>query len=187
LDAVIDRISGDFGSYAKDQLSLFDAKTLRRVLWSASLMIYSEDWLLNTIISLGEEHSIVLNQLHFEFLSLSGMRQFVDPDGPMSEEIGLSLFSRLKGECDADLQWRWFSRIGLSECGSALDSIRLLYCGNWDSFYSLIFHRKCDDFDSTLTLIQTSLHNIFGGYTACVWNSTLVDVFEDGNRSLFSH
>jgi hypothetical protein len=111
------------------------------------------------------------------------MRQLVDLYGSISEEIGLSLLSPLKGECDADLRWRRFSRIGISECGSALDSIRLLYCGSRDGFYSLTFHRKFDGFGSTLALIETSLHNIFGGYAPCVWNSTLVDVFDDGSRS----
>jgi hypothetical protein len=110
------------------------------------------------------------------------MRQFVDLHGSISEEIGLSLFSRLKGERAADLRWRCFSRIGLSECGSALDSIRLLYIGSRSGFDSLIFHWMCDRFHSTLTLVETSLHNIFGGYTPCVWNSTMADVFDDGNR-----
>jgi hypothetical protein len=148
-------------------------------------MISSKDWPLNTIISLGGEYSVLLNQLHCQFLCLSGMRQFVDGHGYRSirEEIGLSLLSRLKGECDVDLRWCWFSRIVLSECGSALDSIRLLDCASRDGFSSLTVHRKSDGFGSTLTLNQTSLHNIFGGYTPCVWNSSLVDVFDDGSRS----
>jgi hypothetical protein len=50
LEGPTDGISGDFGTYSKDQLSLFDTKTLRRVLGSASLMISSQDWLWNTII-----------------------------------------------------------------------------------------------------------------------------------------
>jgi hypothetical protein len=136
--------------------------------------------------SLGEEYSILLKQLHCEFLFLSRMRQFVDLDGPISEEIGLSLFSRSKGECDADLRRRWFSRISLLECGSVLDSIRLLYCGSRSGFHSLTFHRKCDGFSSTLRLIDVLLHNIFGGLTPCLWNSTLVDVFDDGSRSFIS-
>jgi hypothetical protein len=94
------------------------------------------------------------------------------------------LFSRLKGECHTHLRSRSFSRIGLSECRSALHSIRLLYCESRSCFYSLTFHRDCDGFGSTLTLIETSLHNIFAGYTPCVWNSTLVDVFDDGSRSV---
>jgi hypothetical protein len=82
-------------------------------------MISNEDWLLNTIISLGKQDSVLLNHLHCEFLSVSGIRQFVDGYGYRSirEPIGLSLFSRLKGECDADRRWRWFSRIGVSESG----------------------------------------------------------------------
>jgi hypothetical protein len=148
-------------------------------------MISSKDWLLNTIISLGEEYSVRLNQLNCEFLSLSGMWQFVDGDAYRSirEPIGLSLFSRLKRECDADLRWRWFSRIGLSECRSALHSIRLPYCRRRSGFYSLTFHWKGDSFSATLTLIETSLHNICGGDAPCVWNSTLVDVFDDESRS----
>jgi hypothetical protein len=73
--------------------------------------------------------------------------------------------------------------IGLSECGSALDSIQLLYCGSRSGFYSLTFHRKCGGFGSMLILIETSLHDIFGGYSPCVWNSTLGDVFDDGTPS----
>jgi hypothetical protein len=115
--------------------------------------------------------------------SLSGMRQFLDLDGSIREEPGLSLLSPFKGECDADLPWRRFSRIRVSECSSALGSIRFLYCERPDGSYSLTFHRKCAHFGSTLTLIETSLHPFFGHYTPCLWNSTFVNVFDDGCRS----
>jgi hypothetical protein len=40
--------------------------------------ISRKDWLLNTIISLGEEDSVLLNQLRCEVLGLPLVRQFVD-------------------------------------------------------------------------------------------------------------
>jgi hypothetical protein len=199
LEPALEGIARDFGKYSEDQLSLFDMETLRRVLGSDSLMISSEDWLLETIISLGDEYSALLSQLHFEFLSLSGMRQFLDRYGygSISEEIWLGLSYRLKAYFDADLQSR---RFWPSEGGSELESkivselppilnefsdrsIRLLYRGSRDGFSSVKFHAQCDGIGSTLTLIETSRHNIFGGYTPCVWSSTGGDVFDESGRS----
>jgi hypothetical protein len=200
--ALVRTLASDLDRFTVEQLALFDVETLRQMIGSDSLKISSEDWLLTTIIGLGDDYSSLLSEVHFEFLSPLGMRQFCDRYGfeCLTEEIWEHLRIRLKGECDDDIQIRRFGRVTICPWESALDSkivsaipsilkeffgksIRLLYRGSRDSFGSRNFHTKCDGIGSTLTLIETSRHNIFGGYTPCVWSSTGGDVMDASGRT----
>lgn len=49
---------------------------------------------------------------------------------------------------------------------------RLVYRGSEDGFNNISFHGKCDGIPNTLTIVQTSQKNVFGGYTEKAWNST---------------
>ena len=66
-------------------------------------------------------------------------------------------------------------------CGfSFLQKWKLIYRGTRDGFSSEDFHKKCDTFKDTLTLVKSenrSKYNIFGGYTKMEWKS-------DGTRVL---
>jgi hypothetical protein len=56
---------------------------------------------------------------------------------------------------------------------SVNDKFELIYRGSRDGFETNDFHHNCDDFDQTLTIIQTkddSYPHIFGGYTNFSWN-----------------
>jgi len=47
----------------------------------------------------------------------------------------------------------------------------LLYRGTRDGFESSVFHQKCDNKGSTITIIKTTSNYIFGGYTSVSWSS----------------
>lgn len=48
----------------------------------------------------------------------------------------------------------------------------LLYRGTRDGMNSESFHDKCDNHSNTITVIKSSNGNIFGAYSACMWDST---------------
>ena len=48
----------------------------------------------------------------------------------------------------------------------------LLYQASRDGFGALNFHSKCDDKPNTLTIVQTTNGNIFGGFTSAQWDSS---------------
>ena len=49
--------------------------------------------------------------------------------------------------------------------------MQLIYSGNRDGSSSKIFHEKCNDKGSTITLYKNDKGNIFGGYSSISWSS----------------
>jgi hypothetical protein len=50
---------------------------------------------------------------------------------------------------------------------------RLRYRGSRDGFGAAAFHRICDGRPNTLTIIQTTDGNVFGGHTTVPWDSLM--------------
>jgi len=50
--------------------------------------------------------------------------------------------------------------------------LKLLYRGSRDTFNASVFHQKCDDAPSTLTVLRSTNGNIFGGYSDQTWQVT---------------
>ena len=48
---------------------------------------------------------------------------------------------------------------------------KLIYQASKDGFSSRTFHRKCDNYGSTLVVIKSIYNNIFGGFTSAYWNN----------------
>lgn len=48
---------------------------------------------------------------------------------------------------------------------------KILFRANKDGFSGNMFHSKCDNRGATVTIIQSTTGNIFGGYTALPWTS----------------
>ena len=46
-----------------------------------------------------------------------------------------------------------------------------MYRASRDGFSSKNFHSKCDNMESTLTVIKSESGNVFGGYTDKAWDS----------------
>jgi hypothetical protein len=67
--------STDLCSLSIDDFSLVDLATLETILSSEELRIESEDWLLKAILSLGSDHSSLLDFIRIEFLSDEGLQK----------------------------------------------------------------------------------------------------------------
>jgi hypothetical protein len=100
------QIARDFYLFSIHDLSLLDVDTLSHILWSNSLRIKNEDWLLQMIIELGSDYSSLLNYLHFEFLSSSSIWQFVETYDyhDLTEAIWSGLTVRLKSLYDENME-----------------------------------------------------------------------------------
>ena len=62
----------------------------------------------------------------------------------------------------------------MSLCNLPADfGFKLLYRGSKDGFGASDFHRQCDEAENTLTIIQSTEGNIFGGFTRRAWSSNL--------------
>jgi hypothetical protein len=59
----------------------------------------------------------------------------------------------------------------------------LLWRGSCHGFRCWDFHNRCDGHKNTLTLIETSRHNIVGDYTPCVWRSSGGSVYDETGRT----
>jgi hypothetical protein len=59
---------------------------------------------------------------------------------------------------------------------------KLLWRGGRDGFGASKFHRRCNGHANTLTLIEDTDGNIFGGFTPVPWESREYDEYEDDNK-----
>jgi hypothetical protein len=146
----------------------------------------SEDSLLRTIVSLGDDYRSLLNHIRVDFLSSSGLHDFLKIISfhEICETQWLTIVSRLEGLRDDLIEKRRFvslfeSRIlsDFSTFPSILSDLKntgfeLLYRGSRDGFGMSEFHRRCDGRSRTLVLIKTKKGNIFGGYTPLELDST---------------
>jgi hypothetical protein len=159
------------------------------ILSSENLRLESEDWLLNTIISLGSDYVLLLNFVRMEFLSDEGLCAFFDHYGycDVSENIWASFVRRMRNESGNEIRECRFSKLssnlktGLESniitsipsifCDFGVNSYHLLYRGSRDGFNSKAFHCKVDGHSHTITLIETTKGYIFGAYVVCPWDS----------------
>jgi hypothetical protein len=175
----------DVSSMSLEALSLLDITTLLNIFSSDELRIESEDWLMETIISLGSGYSRLLDCVQIEFLSEKGISRFTSSFGycDVSETVWQSLVRRLGKEEDFALQARrflfpkLFNSVIVSSLPSVLDvlgncSYRLLYRGTRDGFQSSSLHPKVDGHSHTITLVESADGYVFGAYVTCVWDSS---------------
>lgn len=73
----------------------------------------------------------------------------------------------------------------ISECKSD-DDWKLLYKATINGFKSEIFHKKCDHYKNTLTIIKSSNGNVFGGYTTQSWTPNDHNYKSDKDAFIFS-
>ena len=62
-----------------------------------------------------------------------------------------------------------------------INNLKLLFRASESNFDSQIFHQKCDNKGSTLTLIKTKNGKTFGGYNKASWNSNSAYLASEGN------
>lgn len=64
-------------------------------------------------------------------------------------------------------------------------NFKRLYRGSSNGFGPWYFHKTCDGHSNTITIIETTLGYIFGGFTRACWSSSLEYKF-DNNAYIFS-
>jgi hypothetical protein len=188
FDGNVNVLASQFYSYSVDDLRGFSVDLLDAILSNDSLQLATETALLNCILELGSEFRSLLRHIRVEFLDSSGLRSFVqgicvsDLDEALLSSIGSGLLglrddslfgrriehfcaSRLLSTCD-----RGAVRSVLGDLRSA--KFELLYRGSRDGFKMSDIHRVCDGHCRTLTVIESTKLNIFGGYTPLAWQSS---------------
>jgi len=62
---------------------------------------------------------------------------------------------------------------------------KLLFRASKDGFASTQFHTKCDNKGTTVTVVQSSLNHVFGGYTTLPWQSSSGAYQQDPKAFIF--
>jgi hypothetical protein len=187
-------IASHFYLYSRDDLLMLDVETLNEVISNDSLVVLSEDSLLEQILEFGREYLLLLGHLRFENLSLSGISRFFDmvDFSDVTESIWCGLSYRLKGGTNVDLKsCRYHAELDstiIDNIPSMISEIagkriELLYRGTRDGFASSSFHSKCDHQSHTITIVETTKGMIFGGYTPISWDSTNTYKQDDSLKS----
>jgi hypothetical protein len=182
-EATIDECASQFYSYSADDLRFVDRQTLHRLLSSDALVIESEDWLLRLLVDLDVDRFDFFGHIEVSLLSASGISLLADvfTFDDLSEAVWLGVVSRLKGQDAAGRRLRHraplLDSLILRDIPSELrrdcgDSWALLYRGSRDGFAASNFHGKCDGRANTVTVIESTGGDVFGGFTPLAWDSS---------------
>jgi hypothetical protein len=137
-------------------------------------MVNSEDALLQILFPLG--HPPLLRHIRWEFVSAAGITSLCEDLTfcPPTESLWLVVADRL-----LDLRG-WFDSLIVSGCPPPSEEFRahrfnLLWRGSRDGFTAQEFHLRCDGRANTLTLIEDTDGNVFGGFTPVKWENNCVN------------
>jgi hypothetical protein len=135
---------------------------------SESVSIESEDALLRFLLKLGPGYRDLLRHIQLRFLSEDGLSLLEEDFGIPPESLWQCAAERI-AHPPPD------SRIisGIPEIFAEFRGKRfsLLWRGGRDGFEAQEFHRGCDWYANTLTVILDTEGNIFGGFTPVEWES----------------
>jgi hypothetical protein len=156
-----------------DSVSLLSVDAVDRLLSDFSFCIGSEDWLFEWIVSLGADYLPLLRHVQWDRLSQpSGFETAVWAGPQESVWAGVPrLVQLLAFPAPAGFASLIVSQFpGLF---AEFDGKRfaLLWRGSRDGFGASDFHGRCDGHANTLTIIEDTKGNIFGGFTPVEWES----------------
>jgi hypothetical protein len=134
----------------------------------------SEDALLHILFKLG--HPPLLRHIRWEFVSAAAIASLCE-DRALShppESLWLTVSDRLAHPLPPPA--REIYSLIVSEYPPLFEEFRakrfnLLWRGSRDRFTAREFHRRCDGRANTLTLIEDTKGNVFGGFTPVEWES----------------
>eukprot|EP00826_Nyctotherus_ovalis_P037065 TRINITY_DN3354_c0_g3_i4.p1 TRINITY_DN3354_c0_g3~~TRINITY_DN3354_c0_g3_i4.p1 ORF type:complete len:445 (+),score=43.29 TRINITY_DN3354_c0_g3_i4:100-1434(+) len=121
-----------------------------------------------------EECEMVIKMLEETFIK--GLEKLKTSEGPLLES------SIVRNIDDNLLLCNWVSEA----LKTSKFTFKLLWRGSVDGFEASTFHAKCDGKAPTLTVIQSKLDLVFGGYTAKSWNATNNGYAYDPEAFIFS-
>jgi hypothetical protein len=172
-----------------DSLSLLSVDALSSLLSEAFPIFGNADSIFSMIRHRGDSYFGLLGHIGWVELSIEAICEFeadasVIPPESVWRGIAdfLGQFGRIANRSPAG-----FDSAIVSEFPNLLDDFcgkdfTLLWRGSRDGFGASDFHERCDGHSHTLTLIEDTSGNIFGGFTPTAWESLLWN-WESGDAS----
>jgi hypothetical protein len=185
LTVLVEWCASQLWAYSADELACLSNQMIHDLLSSPSLVIESEDALLDVLIRIGSETFEQWSYIDISFLSIDGLSLYCDslPFDRLTSDIWTKvvLYPRMSPDEPVSRRFRFgMNVIGqsliLRTCPSPLQQFekktwQLLYRGTRDGFRSSHFHRNCDGSANTITVILTTNGCVFGGFTSVPWDS----------------
>jgi hypothetical protein len=143
---------------------------LDNVLANHCVACETEDALLDTFLSFGNDGWLLLRHSDFDSLSLNSFRKLlaVLAKSIPSETVWFRAMVLL---CPLRVQSTIVGRLpGLFKMFNGKRS-RLLWRGSRDGFRASDFHSRCNGHRNTLAIVRDDQGNVFGGFTPVVWES----------------
>jgi hypothetical protein len=198
VGAVSDSCASRFWTYSSAELRCLPKRTLHNLLSSSSLVLQSEDALLQLLMDIDSETYEFWHYIEISLLSDEGRSRYAQwlRFDRLTPDIWSKIVSHLQGVKVDEVRRRRFHRTdGCAGQSSILATVpaplkqfeekkwKLLYRGSSCGFRSCDFHRACDGHPNTVTVILTMNGNIFGGFTPIAWNSNEEWEADDSQRS----
>jgi hypothetical protein len=160
--------------------------------------IEGEGWLLSTLVGCGSDYFQLLHHIRWDFLSVSEIVSI------LSANPGIAIPPESLWQAIGDGRGRFFAPPHpfqcQCQCQSGITSLivadipallaefngkhfSLLWRGSRDGFGARDFHLRCDGRAPTLTLIEDTKGNIFGGFTPVEWESDWKDKADPSLKS----
>jgi hypothetical protein len=149
-------------------------EALDMLLSSGSVVVESEDALLQMIIRLGPAYYQLLHHIHPGLLTPDGLPMFAHQISELRTEL---IWAGLPTTIPLCTQPPFSNdSVILSRRPSPFEifrgrQFRLLWRGSRDGFGAAEFHKRCDGRPRTLTIVRDTQGNIFGGFAAVAWES----------------
>jgi hypothetical protein len=161
-------------------LSSLSVDAVEEILSDGSFCIESEDDLLLRLLKLGSDYRPLLKYIDIRFLSSQKIAMLSEHEEfPMEcvwSEIADWLFFLSTRKLDSVIVSEFpdlFAEFGGKQ-------FSLLWRGGRDGFDPKHFHSRCDGHANTLTLIEDTKGNIFGGFTPLKWESLIWNGMGEG-------
>jgi hypothetical protein len=146
-------------------VSILSIEELNNLLLSEFVTVESEDSLLQFILKLGRDYRDLLRHIKIAFLSKDGL-SLLDEDLEIPpESVWQSAVERITQPPPAPFDSRIISDFPEIFAEFQDRQFSLLWRGSRDGFKAQEFHRRCDWYANTLTVILGTKGNILGGFT----------------------
>jgi hypothetical protein len=175
-------LAPSFGSGSKSEsesLSVLSVDALASLLSDGSeggFVIESDDSLFRGLFDLGREYLPLLGLVCWSQLKIEGLSDLeFEPDFNPPESVWLGIVGSLRRLLSP--RPIGFDSAIISDIPELFSDfggkhISLLWRGGRDGFDAQNFHDRCDGHAPTLTLIEDTAGNIFGGFTPVAWDSS---------------
>jgi hypothetical protein len=166
-------------------LALVSVDTLSDLLSSGEFVVESEDSLTLSLLALAPEYFPLLEHIEMSNLTMGAFLQLVGclDHSLLRQSHWSQIIPELKRLCQPFLDSLIISKIPEIWSQFFEKRFRLLWRGTRDGFGSSAFHDRCDGHGPTLTVIQDTNGNVFGGFTDLAWESRVWNYQKGGSNN----